>query len=213
MRAVSSQKNTVFAASPGRGARRLAQSYPETEAPLGTFFGGVAREGTVAGPGLYNLPGNAEACYQGLCRRRVSGGVTLLVTPGSLAVHRVLPPSKAVAASNGLIAAAVLRLRSAYTGKARIVVEEFVAGHAPVDRPTRLGPRARARQRSRRGSARTGERLGRRSCACGTSRPEGLSGASTYPRSSASSPWPDRARCCVSEERSSRSTFETGADS
>ena len=123
-----SQKNTVFAASPGRGARRLARWYPETEAPLGTFFGGVAGKGRLLVLGLYNLSGNAEACYQGLCRRRVSGGVTLLVTPGSLAVHRVLPPSKAVAASNGLIAAAVLRLRSAYTGKAQIVVKNLSQG-------------------------------------------------------------------------------------
>jgi len=118
-----SQKNTVFAASPGRGARQLARWFPETEAPLGTFFGGVAGEGNTLVLGLYKLSGNANACYEGTCRRRVSGGGTLLITPGSLAVHRVLPPSKAVAASNGSIAAAVLSLGTLYTGNAQIVLE------------------------------------------------------------------------------------------
>jgi hypothetical protein len=123
-----SQKNTVFTASPARRARRVARWLPETEAPLGTFFGGVAGEGRLLVLGLYKLSGNAEACYEGACRRRVSGGGTLLVTPGSLAVHRVLPPSKAVAASNGSIAAAVFRLQGAYTGKAQVVVENLSNG-------------------------------------------------------------------------------------
>jgi hypothetical protein len=120
-----SEKNTVFVASPGQGARRLARWFPETEAPLGTFFGGVAGDGNTLALGLYKLSGNANACYEGTCRRRVSGGGTLLITPGSLAVHRVLPPSKAVAASNGSIAAAVLSLRGVYTGNAQIVVENL----------------------------------------------------------------------------------------
>jgi hypothetical protein len=120
-----SQTNTVFVASPGRGARRLARWVPETEAPLGTFFGGVAGEGNTLLLGLYKLSGNANACYEGTCRRRVSGGGTLLVTPGSLGVYRVLPPSTAVAASNGSIAAAVLSLRSVFTGNAQIVVENL----------------------------------------------------------------------------------------
>lgn len=124
----TSQGNTVFAASPGRGARRLARWLPETEAPLGTFFGGVAGEGRTLVVGLYKLSGHAEACYEGRCRRRVSGGGTLVVTPGSLDVQRVLPPSKAVAASKGSVAAAVLRPRRAYTGKAQIVVANLSNG-------------------------------------------------------------------------------------
>ena len=123
-----SQTNTVFAAAPGRGTRRLARWLPETEAPLGTFFGGVAGDGQTLVLGVYKLAGNAEACYQGPCRRRVSGGGTLLVTPGSLAVHRVLPPCKAIAASNGSIAAAVVRLRSRYTG-----VSRYRHGHGHSD--------------------------------------------------------------------------------
>jgi hypothetical protein len=123
-----SQRNTVFAVSPGRGRRRLARWFPETEAPLGTFFGGVAGSGTTLVLGLYRLSGNANACYEGTCRRRVSGGGTLLVTPGSLAVRRALPPSKAVAASKGSIAAAVLRPGSKYTGKAQIVVANLSTG-------------------------------------------------------------------------------------
>jgi hypothetical protein len=124
----NSQKNTVFVVSPGRMRRRLARWFPETEAPLGTFFGGVAGRGTTLVLGLYELAGNAQACYQGTCRRRVSGGGTLLVTPGSLAVRLALPPSRAVAASNGSIAAAVLRLGSRYTGKAQIVVANLSNG-------------------------------------------------------------------------------------
>src|SRR5262245_21787317 len=123
-----SQKNTVLVVSPGRRARRLARWLPETEAPLGTFFGGVAGLGKTLVLGLYKLSGNPEACYEGTCRRRVSGGGTLLVTPGSLAVRRVLPPSTAVAAGNCSIAAALLRLRSRYTGKAQVVVEELSNG-------------------------------------------------------------------------------------
>jgi len=123
-----SQKNTVLVASPGRAARRLARWFPETESPLGTFFGGVSGEGNTLVLGLYKLSGNANACYEGTCRRRVSGGGTLLITPGSLGVHRVLPPSKAVAASKGSIAAAVLSFRSVYTGNAQIVVENLLDG-------------------------------------------------------------------------------------
>jgi hypothetical protein len=123
-----SQTNTVFAAAPGLKARKLARWLPETEAPLGTFFGGVAGDGQTLVLGLYKLAGNAEACYQGPCRRRVSGGGTILVTPGSLVVRRALPPSEAVAASNGSIAAAVLRLGSKYTGKAQIVVANLSNG-------------------------------------------------------------------------------------
>jgi hypothetical protein len=123
-----SRSNTVFAVSPGRGARRLARWLPETEAPLGTFFGGVAAGRKTLVLGLYRLAGNADACYQGPCRRLVSGGGTLLVAPGSLAVRRALPPSKAVAADNDSIAAAVLHLGSKYTGKAQIVVENLSSG-------------------------------------------------------------------------------------
>jgi len=131
-----SQKNTVFVASPGRGPRRLARWLPETEAPLGTFFGGVAGEGNTLVLGLYKLSGDANACYEGTCRRRVSGGGTLLITPGSLGVQRVLPPSTAVAASNASIAAAVLKVRSVYTGNAQIVVENLSEGsRRPIGRP------------------------------------------------------------------------------
>src|SRR5204863_4456221 len=72
--------------------------------------------------------GNADACYERPCRRRVAGGGTFTVTPGSLALQRVLPPAQALAATEHALVAAVLHKGAVYTGKAQIVVKDLRNG-------------------------------------------------------------------------------------
>jgi len=127
------QEVTLFTASPRMARTRLARWYPDTSAsaPIGSLFGGVAGHGRTLAFALYKLApprGNPEACYERPCRRRVAGGGVFRITPGSLAVRRVLPPAQAIAATDQAIAAAVLHPRSVYTGKAQVVVRDIRNG-------------------------------------------------------------------------------------
>ncbi|HET7856860.1 MAG TPA: hypothetical protein VFL41_10430 [Gaiellaceae bacterium] len=127
------REDTLVTASPGRRRKILANWYEDTEAsaPVGPLFGGVTGKGRTLAFALYRLSppgGNPAACYERPCPRRVSGGGTFTVTPGSLALHRVLPPAQAVAATDHALAAAVLRKGAVYTGKAQLVVKDLSNG-------------------------------------------------------------------------------------
>jgi len=127
------REDALITASPGGHRKVLAKWYEETSAsaPIGTLFGGVAGKGGMLAFGLYRLSPqgrNADACYDKPCRRHVSGGGTFTVTPGSLTLHRVLPPAQAVAAGDHLLAAAVLRKGALYSGKAQLVVKDLWTG-------------------------------------------------------------------------------------
>jgi hypothetical protein len=129
----NSQGATLFTASPLRGRKLLAEWYPDTytSEPTGTLFGGVAGQGRTLAYALYKLSppgGNPDACYEKPCRRRVAGGGVFQITPGSLAINRVLPPAQAIAATDQSIAAAVLRPRSIYATKAQVVVKDLSRG-------------------------------------------------------------------------------------
>jgi hypothetical protein len=125
--------DTLKTASPGRRRKILANWFEDTEAsePVGRLFGGVTGKGRTLAFAIYRLSppgGNPASCYERPCRRRVSGGGTFTVTPGSLALQRVLPPAQAVAASDHALAAAVLRKGALYRGKAQLVVKDLSSG-------------------------------------------------------------------------------------
>jgi hypothetical protein len=127
------REDTLFTASPRSHRKTLANWYEETSAsvPIGPLFGGVAGQGGTLAFALYKLSppgGNANACYEKPCRRRVAGGGVFRITPGTLTVRRVLPPAQAIAATNQAIAAAVLRQGSLYTGNAQVVVKDLSNG-------------------------------------------------------------------------------------
>lgn len=127
------REDTLFMASPGGHRKVLAEWYEDTSAsaPIGPLFGGVAGQGRMLAFALYKLSppgGNLNACYEKPCRRRVAGGGVFRITPGSLAVRRVLPPAQAIAATDRAIAAAVVRPGRIYTGKAQIVVKDLSNG-------------------------------------------------------------------------------------
>jgi hypothetical protein len=125
--------DTLKAASPGGRRKILANWFEDTQAsvPVGRLFGGVTGKGRTLAFAVYRLSppgGDPAACYERPCPRRVTGGGTFTVTPGSLALRRVLPPAQAVAASQRTIAAAVLRTGARYTGRAQLVVKDLASG-------------------------------------------------------------------------------------
>ena len=129
----NSEVDTLWVASPEAGRKRLASWFPDKDSAslLGTFFGGVDARGKALVYAFYELAPvsrKPNACADTPCRRHVTGGGTFLVTPGSLAVRRILPPARAVAVGGNKVVAAVLARGGAYTGKAQIVVWNLLDG-------------------------------------------------------------------------------------
>jgi hypothetical protein len=137
------RQSTLYAAAPGLGRKRLAQWFPdEYDARVQRSFGGIAGHGESLAYALWedSPVGNPDACIDDPpCTLRVVGGGTFLVSPESLAVHRVLPPARAVAVDDDKVAAAVFRTGTVDTGVAQIVVRKLSGGfRRKIGQPARV---------------------------------------------------------------------------
>ena len=124
-----SRKARLHAATPGRRKRLARWFEPAVEFADGPF-GGVAASGRNL---VYSLIlaryDDPDACIdKGACRAHVRGGGTMLLAPGSLKERRILSPASAVAVDGDLVAAAIVRPGSLYTGRAQIVVLNLATG-------------------------------------------------------------------------------------
>ena len=133
---------TLHAAST-TARKRLAKWFDYGNAPRQPFFGGVSGSGESLAFALWtDAPvGNPDDCIdepQG-CTLRVVGGGTFLVSPGSLALRRVLPPARAVAVHGKKVAAAIFRTGTVDTGTAQIVVRTLPGrSRQEIGKPARV---------------------------------------------------------------------------
>jgi hypothetical protein len=128
----NSKIDTLRAAAPGRERRFGRWGDDDYYLGSGPRLGGIAADRKRLAYALYRLTSDqrrSDDCYEkGICTWHVTGGGTFLVSPGSLARRRILPPASAVAIHGNTVAVATLARGARYTGKAQIVLLNLADG-------------------------------------------------------------------------------------